>query len=461
MTSSFRIISPADGTLYFEGAYAADTVAAAAIDAARAAYDRWRRRSIEDRFSQIDRFVREIERRAPMLAEMTAWQMGRPVAKADETGGLRQMTDFYAGTLERYGQPVPLPESDGARRILKRLPIGINLSICAWNFPVAMTAGLIVAPLLLGNVVIFKHAPQTARITDVLNEAALSADLPLGVFQGLHLTHEQCERMLRSGRVDLVNFIGSTRGGLQIRNAASTGFVHQILELGGKDPAYVRADADLDLAVPALAAATFGNSGQSCCSVERIYVDAARHDEFVERFVATTQAMTVGHPVNDDADLGPVVTAQAARRIRADVDDAVRSGATEIVGADQSAGDVRDDAYLAPRVLINVTNAMRVMRDETFGPVAPIMKTRSDDEAISLMNDCAYGLTASVWTADHERGLALGERVDTGNFYVNRADYVDELLPWGGVKQSGLGNADGLFWGDDLTRLGGYYVRPA
>jgi acyl-CoA reductase-like NAD-dependent aldehyde dehydrogenase len=454
MDSGFRIISPADGSVYFEGRFAADSEVDSAVAAARRAFDGWRRLTFEERSRQLDAFVSEVSARAGELAEMTAWQMGRPLAKADEVPAFRDMIAFYHSTIGQYADARELPGSDGERRFLTRVPYGVNLSICAWNFPVSMTAGLIVAPLLLGNVVLFKHSPQTARIGDVFNQAAASAGLPPGIFQALHMTNEQCGRLLGSGAIDLVNFIGSTRGGLEVRSSAAPAFVHQILELGGKDPSYVRADADLDIVVPELVWACFGNSGQSCCSVERIYVDERIHDAFAERFAAFADGISIGHPLHENAELGPVVNAAAAQRILRDVDDAISHGARRISETRRA-----DGAYVAPTVLVDVNHEMRLMRDETFGPVAPIMKVSSDEEAVRLMNDSHYGLTASVWTSDLDRGVELGRLVDTGNFYVNRADYVDEYLPWGGVKSSGLGRADGLGWGDDLTRISGFYVR--
>jgi acyl-CoA reductase-like NAD-dependent aldehyde dehydrogenase len=320
-----------------------------------------------------------------------------------------------------------------------------------------MLSSLIFGPLLAGNVVIFKHSPQTARITEVINRAAEIAGLPRGVVRALDLTNAQSARLLGSGEIALVSFVGSVRGGLEVRQAAASQFVHQILELGGKDAAYVRADAPLAATAGELVRASFTNSGQSCCSVERVYVDAAIHDAFVEHVAEHAKAWTVGHPILETAALGPVVNAAAARRIEAEIAAAVNAGAREVVTS--AVGEQHGDAYVAPRILTRVNHDMTIMRSETFGPVIPIMATSSDEEAIALMNHSDYGLTASIWTQDIDRALSLGRAINVGNFYVNQADYVDIHLPWGGVKASGLGRTDGFSWIESLTRTKGYYVR--
>jgi len=457
MQDLLRIVSPADESTYFEGRFASDGEVSTALSAARRAWTDWRPTPVEQRVRYIDAFVDAFTARADDLAHMVAWQIGRPLTKADESSSFRHAGDLYKSSLHRFVDDQPLPSDAHERRFLRREPYGVNLSICAWNYPVAMTAGLVLAPLLLGNVVVFKHAPQTARISEVLNDAAIAAQLPAGVFQALNMTHHQADRALGSGSIDLVNFIGSVRGGLEVRRATSTTLVHQILELGGKDPTYVCADADLRVAVPELIWASFGNSGQSCCSVERIYVEAPIYDRFVEAFVAACRDLTVGHPIKENTAIGPVVSAAAARRINGDIADAIRGGAQNPMPTAEMLR--HGPAYVAPTVLLNVTHDMRIMREETFGPVAPIMKVKSDAEALRFMNDSDYGLTASIWTADLDRGIGLGRSVDAGNFYVNRSDYVDDYLPWGGVKRSGLGRTDGWTWGDSLTRTAGFYAR--
>jgi acyl-CoA reductase-like NAD-dependent aldehyde dehydrogenase len=458
LSTKLQIISPADGSLYHIGRFASDTEAQAALASARSAAANWKQTSVEQRIASVDAFVDALIGQREALAAMTAWQVGRPLAKSDETDDLRYLYDHYKTTLIAGLGVIDLPGSNGERRFARREPYGVNLSICAWNYPVVMLSSLILAPLLTGNVVIFKHAPQTARISEVINEACRVAGLPFGVLQALDLTNAQCAAMLGSGDIDLVNFVGSSRGGMEVRQAAASQLVGEIFELGGKDAAYVRADANLEVTASELARAAFTNSGQSCCSVERIYVTDAVHDRFVDLFVDAASMWRVGHPVEDDFELGPVISAAAAQRIENEVAQAIRGGARELLG--RPVPDLANPAaYVAPKILVDVDHAMPIMRAETFGPVAPIMRVRSDEEAIRLINDSDYGLTASVWTSDLDAGLALGHTIDTGNFYVNQADFVDEYLPWGGVRASGLGRTDGFSWIESLTQVKGFYSR--
>lgn len=458
MDDVLRIISPADGSVFFEGRYATDGEAEQALRSADGAAESWKNTPVDERVRALDAFVAAFVAEADELARLTAWQIGRPLAKSDETGDLRHLYEFYKATIATSAADVALPETGSDTRFARREPYGVNLSICAWNYPVVMTSSLVLAPLLAGNVVIFKHAPQTACISAIINKAIRTAGLPGGVLQALDLTNAQCAKMLGSGEVSLVNFVGSTRGGQEVRRASAPRFVQEIFELGGKDAAYVRSDADLALAVPELVRASFTNSGQSCCSVERIYVDDTIYDSFLEQFIVAAKTWTIGHPLLDAPELGPVVNSAAARRIEAEVAQALHGGARELLAcpmpylADAS-------AYVVPKVLIDVDHDMPIMRNETFGPIAPIMRVKSDEAAVLLMNDTDYGLTSSVWTSDIDRGLALGRRSNVGNFYVNQADYVDEHLPWGGVKASGLGRTDGFSWVDSLTRTKGFYTR--
>lgn len=458
MIDPIRIVSPADGSLYFETPYTSDAEAEAVLAAAVDAAVLWKDMPVQERTTALDRFVDALVSEADELARMTAWQIGRPLSRSDETGDLRYLYDCYKSTIGQAAGDIELAGDDTVRRFARREPYGVNLSICAWNYPVVMMSSLILAPLLAGNVVIFKHAPQTARISTIINGAARKADLPSGLLQATDLTHLQCSRLLASGHIGVVNFVGSSRGGREVRQASAGQFIHEIFELGGKDAAYVRADADIEATAAELVRASFTNSGQSCCSVERIYVDKAVYGSFLDAFREAARNWQIGHPIHDDLALGPVINAAAARRIESEVAAALHAGAKEILGC--KLPDLADPAaYVTPKVLTGVDHGMAIMRSETFGPIAPIMPVSCDDEAVTLMNDTEYGLTSSVWTSDIERGLALGQRINVGNFYVNQADYVDEHLPWGGIKASGLGRTDGFSWLESLTRTKGFYAK--
>lgn len=457
---TFSVTSPVDGSTYVTRFYADGTAIEAALTRARGALPSWRRTPLAERLAILLRFGEEMKARAAPLAEMVAWQIGRPLWQADETPRLALIGQLLSDIAPQTLADVPYPSDETIRRYARPVAGGLHLSICAWNYPTAMLGYLVTSPLAAGNVVIFKHSPQTPLIAEVAEEAFRAAGGPEGVFQSLHLDHADAERLIASGIFNAVNFIGSVAGGRRVHAAAAGTFTQVHLELGGKDPTYVRADADLDAAIPQIAEGTYSNAGQSCCSVERIYVDQAVHDRFVDALVAETAKWTVGHPIGEKPMVGPVVRASAADTIRDLTEKAVRAGARRLMpqdGALKATG--LGAAYVAPEVLIGVDHDMQIMRDELFGPVACIQPVGSDDEALRLMNDSDFGLSASIWTQDIDRGVALLDEVEAGTVYLNRCDHADLHLPWGGIKNSGLGRTNGRAGLTEATAAKAYHVR--
>jgi acyl-CoA reductase-like NAD-dependent aldehyde dehydrogenase len=325
--------------------------------------------------------------------------------------------------------------------------------VAPWNYPYLTAVNAIVPALLAGNAVILKHSAQTPLVAERFAEGFAAGGLPKDVFQYLHLSHDDTEGMIESPEVDFVAFTGSVEGGHAVQRAAAERFIGTGLELGGKDPAYVRPDADLAHAVENLVDGAFFNSGQSCCGIERIYVHRDVYDRFVEGFVELTKKYVLGDPLDAAVTLGPMVRASAAELVRRQIAEAVAAGAKALVDPALFAADKPGTPYLAPQVLVDVDHAMRVMTEESFGPVIGIMKVASDDEAIRLMNDSRYGLTAAIWTADEQAAIAIGDQVETGTWFMNRCDYLDPALAWTGVKDSGRGCT--------LSRLGFQYLtRP-
>lgn len=450
--SSFNVVSPIDGTLYLTRPYAGQEIAGT-ITAARDAVTTWRRVPLAERVALVLAFGEEMKRRAEALADAVAWQIGRPRWQADETGRLALVGDLLAKGATAALADRSFESDDNIRRFTRPVPGGLHLSICAWNYPTAMLGYLVSQPLITGNVVILKHSPQTPVIAEIAVEAWKAAGGPDGVFQTLHLSHADAERLIGAGTFDAVNFIGSVAGGKRVHAAAGGTMTQVHLELGGKDPAYIRADADIDALAADLAEGCFSNAGQSCCSVERIYVDRSVLGRFSEALVEEAKKWTIGHPFKDKAMLGPVVNVGAAGRIMGEVARAVAGGARLL------AGGSADAAYVPAQVLVDVDHSMSIMRDELFGPVACIQGVDGDAEAIALMNDSAFGLSASIWTQDIERGLDLLDEVEAGTVYLNRCDHADLYLPWGGVKDSGLGRTNGHVGLIETTAPKAFHIR--
>lgn len=452
--SAFNVVSPIDGSVYVTRAYAGREIADA-IDAARKAVATWRRVPLAERTALVTAFGEEMKRRAEELADAVAWQIGRPRWQSDETGRLALVGELLAKDAAAALGDRNFESDDNIRRFTRPVPGGLHLSICAWNYPTAMLGYLVSQPLISGNVVILKHSPQTPVIAEIAAEAWKAVGGPEGVFQALHLSHADAERLISAGTFDAVNFIGSVAGGKRVHAAAGGTMTQVHLELGGKDPAYIRADADIDALVADIAEGSFSNAGQSCCSVERIYVDRAVLGRFSEALVEEAKKWTIGHPFTDKAMIGPVVSAAAADRIRDQVAQAVSAGARLIGGDGASAGNT----YVPAQVLVDVDHSMSIMRDELFGPVACIQGVDGDEEAIRLMNDSSFGLSASIWTQDIDRGLDLLDEVEAGTVYLNRCDHADLYLPWGGVKNSGLGRTNGRVGLLETTAPKAFHIR--
>jgi acyl-CoA reductase-like NAD-dependent aldehyde dehydrogenase len=455
-----QTISPVDGSLYAERPFAdaarIDEILARAVIAQRD----WARRSISERAAFCTRFTEALLRHIDEIALELAWQMGRPVSQApSEVRTCIDRATFMIAAAEEGLAPLDPGPKAGFKRYVKRVPLGVVFVIAPWNYPLLTAINSVIPAIMAGNTVVLKHAAQTQLVAERFQQAFLEAGLPAGVFQHLHIAGATAEALVHDERIAHVAFTGSVAVGHAVSRAASGRFISVGLELGGKDPAFVRADADIAYAAENLVDGAFFNSGQSCCGIERIYVHESVYDEFLERAVALTNQYRLGNPTDPNVNLGPVVTAKAAAFIRAQVDEAISQGADALIQPQNFPADELGSPYMAPQILINVTHGMRVMTEETFGPVVGIMKVSSDEEAIRLMNDSPYGLTAALFSADLAAAEAIGAQIETGTVFLNRCDSLDPALPWVGVKDTGRGHTLSVWGYEHLTRPQSFHLR--
>ncbi len=456
--TTVKCISPIDGSVYAERETLSNDAALEAVARARKAQKAWAARPLQERVDLVMGALKEIENSTDRMTTELAHQMGRPVRYGGEFGGLQERTSHMAKIASEALAPTVIEDSAAFSRKIMREPHGVVFVVAPWNYPY-MTANNTIAPALIaGNSVILKHASQTILVGEHLADAYRAAGVPEDVFQNVVLSHDTTSALIADNAFDFVNFTGSVGGGQAMERAAAGTFTGVATELGGKDPAYVRADANLDAAVDGVMDGAMFNAGQCCCGIERIYVHESLYDAFVEKAVAWVNNLNLGNPLEEATTLGPMANVRFANEVRAQIDEALADGAKahiEKMPADDGG------AYLTPQILTNVTHKMRVMRDESFGPVVGIMPVKDDEEAIALMNDCQFGLTAAIFTADAEAADAIGARLETGTVFMNRADYLDPALCWTGCKQTGRGAGLSELGYHALTRPKSYHLKKA
>jgi len=458
--ATFQTISPVDGSVYTERAQASDQEIAAALARAVAAQADWRRRPLDERARLLGAFVDAFVADRDAIALELTWQMGRPIRYTPgEVRGFEERARAMIALAPQALADIDVGPKQGFRRFIRRDPVGVVLVIAPWNYPYLTAVNAVVPALMAGNSVLLKHAQQTPLCAERFAAAARRAGLPDGLLQALHMSHQATQRLVAHEGIGHVAFTGSVAGGAAMEGAATGRFIGVGLELGGKDPAYVRADADLDHAVENLVDGAFFNSGQSCCGIERIYVHGSVYARVVEGAVALTRRYVLGNPVEQDTTLGPLVRTAAADFVRAQTAEAMRQGARALIDAKPFSMSRAGTPYLAPQILVDVDHGMRVMKEESFGPVVGIMQVGSDEEAIALMNDSEYGLTAAIWTTDPEAAIAIGDRVETGTWFMNRCDYLDPDLAWTGKKKSGRGVTLSALGYDHLTHPKSFHLR--
>lgn len=456
MTKILQCISPIDGSVYAERETLTPAQARQCVQRAGKAQVSWRQRPVEERTQLVLAGVARVGEMNDEVVPELAWQMGRPVRYGGEFGGFNERATYMAEIAGESLKPFVIENSNDFERRIIREPHGVVLVIAPWNYPY-MTAINTVAPALIaGNSVLLKHATQTMLVGERMARAFHQAGVPEDVFQNLYLDHDTTSALISAKSFGFINFTGSVAGGQTIEKAAAGTFTNLGLELGGKDPGYVMEDADVAAAADTLIDGAMFNSGQCCCGIERIYLADCLFDEFLERAITIVNRYRLGNPLDQETTLGPMANRRFADLVRDQIDEAVSQGATAHIHK----FDADDGAcYLSPQILTGVNHDMPVMREESFGPVVGIMRVNSDEQAIKLMNDSEFGLTASLWTGDPQRAARIGEQIETGTVFMNRADYLDPALCWTGCKQTGRGGALSVIGYQNLTRPKSYHLR--
>ena len=457
MGQKLTCISPIDGSVLAEREVLSTEAAKEVVARAKAAQVAWAARPLQERIDLVMAGVAKVGEMNDEIVPEIAKQMGRPVRYGGEFGGFNERASHMAKIAEESLADIEVGEDATFSRYIKRVPHGVVLVVAPWNYPY-MTAINTVAPALIaGNTVVLKHATQTLLVGERMVAAFTAAGVPADVFQNVFLSHDTTSELIAAKSFGFVNFTGSVGGGRAMERAAAGTFTGVGLELGGKDPGYVMEDADLDAAVDTLIDGAMFNSGQCCCGIERIYVVESLFDDFVAKAVKIVEGYKLGNPLEEETTIGPMANVRFADEVRAQIAEAVEAGAKPLI--DPALFPEDGGAYLAPQILVDVNHDMRVMRDESFGPVVGIMKVKDDAEAIALMNDSDFGLTASLWTQDVERAQAIGDQIETGTVFMNRADYLDPALCWTGCKDTGRGGGLSVIGYHNLTRPKSYHLK--
>jgi acyl-CoA reductase-like NAD-dependent aldehyde dehydrogenase len=459
-TDTLKTISPVDGRIYVERPLQTAADIDRALDAAHTAQRHWAALPLATRCDILTKAVDAFVAQANDIATEITWQMGRPLRHSPgEVRGFEERARYMLGLAPTALAPVKPADKPGFDRRIKRVPLGVIAVVAPWNYPYLTAVNAVLPALIAGNAVVLKHSHQTPLCAERFHQAFAAADVPAGVFQYLHLSHADTSHLMGDRRVAGVCFTGSVSGGRAVVAATASGFAASGLELGGKDPAYVRADADLAHAVDTLTDGAFYNAGQSCCGIKRIYVAASRYEDFVAGVVDLTKKYRLGSPLDPETTLGPVVRTSAADAVRSQVRDAVGRGARQLIDEGLFPASAPGTPYLAPQVLVDVDHSMAIMHEETFGPAVGIMKVASDEEALRLMNDSDFGLTAAIFSADTARAETLADGLETGTVFLNRCDYLDPALAWTGVKNSGRGCTLSSIGFEQLTRPKSYHFK--
>lgn len=459
------IYSPSDRQLIAERPLADDIQISDTLANAYDAQKHWQQTAIAERGAICQKAIDWFSDHQTELAQEISQLMGRPIQFAQgEIAGVKERGEYMIAIAEDALEDLDVSDENNPafKRLIRRVPLGTAFIIAPWNYPYLTAINSIIPALMAGNSVILKHASQTLLCAEQFLRAFQAAGLPAGVFQYLHLDHSQTLGAIQNDDINFVSFTGSVSAGKVIEQALAGCFKPLALELGGKDPAYVRADADLADSINNLVEGAFFNSGQSCCGIERIYVAQEIFSEFVAGFVAETKKLTLGHALEPSTSLGPMINQAAVDHAEQQVQSALDAGATAHINDTDFQLDQalkQQGYYLTPQVLTQVKQDMAIMQEESFAPIIGILPVSDDAEALRHINDSAFGLTASVWTQNEKAFMNISAEIEAGTVFMNRCDYLDPRLPWSGIKSSGRGCSLSQLAYQQLTRPQSIHIK--
>ncbi len=421
------------------------------ISLAREAFQQWKRLPIQNRVTHLKQALDYFEQHRDEIAINITQEMGKPLIQSHhEINTFMERAYFLCETAEAALQPQILPNKPGFHRQIVHEPLGVVFIMAAWNYPLLVAINGVMTALLAGNTVILKHSSLTPSIGQHFEKAFANLADICPVLQHIIVDHKTATRLIEQGGIDHIIFTGSVHTGRQIYAKTAHRILDCQLELGGKDAAYVAEDADLSATVASIVDGVVYNAGQSCCGIERVYVHASHYQAFIDEAKKILTNYKLGDPKQTETQLGPLAKSKSSELLSQHITDAIDKGAELICGG--HARTIGHAIFFEPTLLSNVNHQMLVMQEENFGPILPVMSVDNDAQALKLIDDSSYGLTAAIYTIDKQRAIDFSQQVNAGTVFMNRCDYLDPALPWTGVKNSGKGSSLSTYGFHQLTR---------